>query len=194
MGGNEPIEVDVRIIAATNRDLRKAVADGKFREDLFYRLNVIPILLPPLRERREDIPLLVEHFLERLAVEMKKRLDGVSAEAMSALMAHDWPGNVRELRNVLERGAVVAPGAVIQLADLGLARARRMRCRAPGRSPRSRRSRSGTSPRCSAHTGGQREPVGAASSGSTGSRSTTRCASTASAATARSRVRTNRPD
>jgi DNA-binding NtrC family response regulator len=120
VGGNDPIEVDVRIIAATNRDLRKAAAEGKFREDLFYRLNVIPILIPPLRQRREDVPLLVENFVERLAVEMKKRLDGVSAEAMSALMAHDWPGNVRELRNVLERGAVVASGAVIQLGDLGL--------------------------------------------------------------------------
>jgi two-component system, NtrC family, response regulator AtoC len=120
VGGNEPIEVDVRIVAATNRDLKKAVAEGRFRDDLFYRLNVIPILIPPLRQRREDVPLLVESFVERLAAEMKKRLDGVSAEAMAALMAHDWPGNVRELRNVLERGAVVAAGPVIQLADLGL--------------------------------------------------------------------------
>jgi len=120
VGGNEEIEVDVRIIAATNRDLRKAALEGKFREDLFYRLNVIPIVVPPLRQRREDVPLLVEHFTELLAVEMKKRVDGVSAEAMTALMAHDWPGNVRELRNVLERGAVVATGPVIQLADLGL--------------------------------------------------------------------------
>jgi DNA-binding NtrC family response regulator len=120
VGGNDPIEVDVRIVAATNRDLGKAVQEGRFRDDLFYRLNVIPIVIPPLRQRREDIPLLVESFVERLAAEMKKPLDGVSAEAMSALMAHDWPGNVRELRNVLERGAVVAAGPVIQLADLGL--------------------------------------------------------------------------
>src|SRR5512141_457045 len=120
VGGNEELHVDVRIIAATNRDLRKAALEGKFREDLFYRLNVIPIVVPPLRQRREDVPLLVENFVERLAVEMKKRVDGVSAEAMSALMAHEWPGNVRELRNVLERGAVVAAGPVIQLADLGL--------------------------------------------------------------------------
>jgi DNA-binding NtrC family response regulator len=120
VGGNETIEVDVRIIAATNRDLKKAAAEGKFREDLFYRLNVIPVLVPPLRQRREDVPLLVEHFVERLAIEMKKRIDGVSAEAMAGLMAWDWPGNVRELRNVLERGAVVATGPVIQLADLGL--------------------------------------------------------------------------
>jgi DNA-binding NtrC family response regulator len=120
VGGNELIDVDVRIVAATNRDLRKAAGEGKFREDLFYRLNVIPILIPPLRERREDIPLLVETFVERLGVEMKKRLDGVSADAMSAILAHDWPGNVRELRNILERGAVVCTGQVIQLADLGL--------------------------------------------------------------------------
>jgi DNA-binding NtrC family response regulator len=120
VGGNEEIEVDVRIVAATNRDLRKAAQEGKFREDLFYRLNVIPIVIPPLRQRREDVPLLVENFIERLSVEMKKRIDGVSPDAMGALMAHDWPGNVRELRNVLERGAVVATGAVIQLADLGM--------------------------------------------------------------------------
>jgi DNA-binding NtrC family response regulator len=120
VGGNEEIEVDVRIVAATNRDLRKAAQEGKFREDLFYRLNVIPIVIPPLRQRREDIPLLVESFVERLAVEMKKRLDGVSPDAMTALMGHDWPGNVRELRNVLERGAVVATGPVIQVTDLGM--------------------------------------------------------------------------
>ena len=120
VGGNEPIHVDVRIVAATNRDLRKLVADGRFRDDLYYRLNVIPILVPPLRERREDIPLLVDRFVEALSVELKRKLDGVSHEAMAALLAHDWPGNVRELRNVLERGAVVATGAMIQLQDLGL--------------------------------------------------------------------------
>jgi two-component system, NtrC family, response regulator AtoC len=121
IGGNDPIDVGVRIVDATNRDLARAVREGKFREDLFYRLNVIPIVIPPLRDRREDIPLLIESFLERLAVEMKKRIDGVSADAMTALLAHSWPGNVRELRNILERGAVVATGPTIQLADLGLA-------------------------------------------------------------------------
>jgi len=120
LGGNTPVEVDVRIVAATNRDLRKAVQEGRFREDLFYRLNVIPIAIPPLRQRREDIPLLVDRFLERLSAEMKKPLEGVSSEAMNALLAHDWPGNVRELRNVLERGGVVCSGSIIQLADLGL--------------------------------------------------------------------------
>ncbi len=121
IGGNETVEVDVRIIAATNKDLPRAVAAGTFREDLFYRLNVIPIRLPPLRERREDIPLLVEHFVERLSAELGREIEGVSAEAMNALMAQPWPGNVRELRNVLERGAVVARGPIIELVDLGLA-------------------------------------------------------------------------
>jgi transcriptional regulator with PAS, ATPase and Fis domain len=120
VGGTEPVDVDVRIIAATNRDLKKAVADGQFREDLYYRLNVIPILLPPLRERREDIPLLIEHFLEHLSVETDRQVEGVSADALAALMRHDWPGNVRELRNVLERGMVVAKDKFIQPEDLGL--------------------------------------------------------------------------
>ena len=120
IGGNEPVEVDVRIVAATNKDLQKAVATGTFREDLFYRLNVIPIRLPPLRERREDIPLLVDHFVERLSAELGRGIEGVSREAMVALSTHPWPGNVRELRNVLERGAVVARGPVIELSDLGL--------------------------------------------------------------------------
>jgi DNA-binding NtrC family response regulator len=120
VGGSELIEVDVRVIAATNRDLRKAVASGTFREDLFYRLDVITVTLPPLRERKEDIPLLVEHFLDRLTEQGKKRLQ-VSHEAMAVLLAHDWPGNVRELRNVLERGAVVAQGEVLTPSDLGLA-------------------------------------------------------------------------
>jgi two-component system, NtrC family, response regulator AtoC len=120
IGGNENIEVDVRIIAATNKDLKKAVAAGTFREDLFYRLDVIPITLPPLRDRKEDVPLLVDRFLERLAVELKKPIEGVSGPAMEALLAQPWRGNVRELRNVLERGAVVARTPVIQLEDLGL--------------------------------------------------------------------------
>ncbi|HZY04205.1 MAG TPA: sigma-54 dependent transcriptional regulator [Anaeromyxobacteraceae bacterium] len=119
VGGNELIEVDVRVVAATNRDLEKAVAEGSFREDLYYRLNVIRVTLPPLRERKEDIPLLVEHFLERLGVELKRRVR-VSPETMAALLGHAWPGNVRELRNVLERGAVVAQGELVKPADLGL--------------------------------------------------------------------------
>ncbi len=120
VGGTESVPVDVRIIAATNRDLARAVEEGKFRQDLYYRLNVIAIRLPRLTDRREDIPLLVDHFLESLGVEMNREVEGVSAEAMALLMAHDWPGNVRELRNVLERGLVVAKTPVIQAADLGL--------------------------------------------------------------------------
>jgi len=122
VGGTESISADVRIIAATNRDLPKAVADGSFREDLYYRLNVIPVHLPPLRERLEDLPLLVEHFLEQLGAEMNRRVDEVSTEAMTLLMSHTWPGNVRELRNVLERAVVVAAGRVIEAPDLGLRR------------------------------------------------------------------------
>ena len=120
LGGVDSFPVDVRVIAATNRDLQRAVAEGSFREDLFYRLNVITLLLPPLRERKEDIPLLADHLIERLAAEGHRRIDGISREAVAALMAHDWPGNVRELRNVLERAVVVASGALIQPADLSL--------------------------------------------------------------------------
>src|SRR5574341_64711 len=120
VGGTEVIRVDARVIAATNRDLRQAVADGRFREDLFYRLDVIPILLPPLRERTEDIPLLVDHFLEQLRAETGKPVEGVTREALGALMARPWPGNVRELRNVLERGVVLAQGPYITADDLEL--------------------------------------------------------------------------
>ncbi len=121
VGGAQLIKTDVRIIAATNRDLKKLVESGTFREDLYYRLNVIPVTLPPLRERKEDIPLLVEHFLAQFRVEMQKPLEGVSAEGLEMLMAHDWPGNVRELKNVLERGAVLARGPIITPLDLELA-------------------------------------------------------------------------
>jgi len=120
VGGNDVVEVEVRVIAATNRDLARAVSVGQFREDLYYRLCVIPITLPPLRERREDIPLLVHHLISRLAVDLGRPIEGVAPDAMAALVAHTWPGNVRELRNVLERGAVVAKSQVILVADLGL--------------------------------------------------------------------------
>ena len=120
LGGTVPIVVDLRIIAATNRDLRRAIEEGTFRDDLYYRLNVIPIRLPPLRERREDIPLLIEHFIERLSIETGRHVEGVSREALELLMAHSWPGNVRELRNVLERGVVVGSGSIVEASDLGL--------------------------------------------------------------------------
>ena len=115
LGGVETIKVDVRIIAATNVDLRKSVADGKFREDLFYRLNVIPVQLPALRDRKDDIPILVQHFLEKYGDESRKSGWFVTPEAMDLLMAYDWPGNVRELENVIERAVVLAPSRAIGL-------------------------------------------------------------------------------
>ncbi len=113
LGGVQEIQVDVRIIAATNVDLRQAVRDGKFREDLFYRLNVIAIELPPLRSRREDIPLLANHFLQRFAEENGFATRSFAPDAMRALVDYDWPGNVRELENVIERGVVLSSGATI---------------------------------------------------------------------------------
>jgi two-component system response regulator PilR (NtrC family) len=107
VGGNEEVEADIRIIAATNRDLSKMVADGQFREDLFYRINVIPVRLPSLRERIEDVPLLAEHFVAKFAEQMKKPIIGISGAAMARLQAHTWPGNVRELENAMERAVAL---------------------------------------------------------------------------------------
>ena len=118
VGGTQPIHVDVRVIAATNRDLSSAIKAGRFREDLYYRLNVIPISLPPLRERREDIPVLAKYFLRRFAAETKKNFTGIEADAEAKLVAHEWPGNVRELANVIERAAVLGQGPEITLDDL----------------------------------------------------------------------------
>ena len=117
LGGVHELQVDVRVIAATNVDLKKLVQEGRFREDLFYRLNVITIELPPLRNRREDIPLLVEHFLLRFCAENGHSPKQVSTDALRPLMDHDWPGNVRELENVVERAVVLSSGAAIG-ADL----------------------------------------------------------------------------
>lgn len=102
IGGKTPVEIDVRVIAATNRDLESAVQEGEFREDLFYRIHVIPINLPPLREKKEDIPPLVDHFLKKFNRKMKKKVKGLSPQAMQKLMIHDWPGNIRELENTIE--------------------------------------------------------------------------------------------
>jgi DNA-binding NtrC family response regulator len=118
VGGVKPIHVDVRIVAATNRALEIAVKEGHFREDLYHRLNVVPITLPPLRERREDIPALALHFLQRFAKEVKKSLSGISEEALGKLSAYDWPGNVRELANVIERAVVLGQGPEIAPHDL----------------------------------------------------------------------------
>src|SRR5476649_1649096 len=107
VGGLEEMQADIRIIAATNQDLTKLIAEGRFREDLFYRINVIPISLPPLRERREDIPLLADHFLAKYAEQMDKPIAAVSHDAMELLVHHEWPGNIRELENVLERAVAL---------------------------------------------------------------------------------------
>ena len=117
VGGNAPIKVDVRLVAATNKNLEKMVAEGKFRDDLFYRLNVVQITLPPLRERKEDIPLLVNSFSRQFAKENGKPVRELTSEATEAILAYDWPGNVRELRTAIEHGVVMATGAKIGLRD-----------------------------------------------------------------------------
>jgi two-component system, NtrC family, response regulator PilR len=118
IGSTEETDVDVRIIAATNKDFEKEIAEGRFREDLYYRLSVIPIQLPPLRERREDIPLLARHFLERFRKSMEKPIEGLSPEAVRRLEAYDWPGNVRELENTMERAVALETGGEISLGVL----------------------------------------------------------------------------
>src|SRR5881296_1453791 len=120
VGGTRPVKIDVRFIAATNTNLKEAVARGAFREDLYYRLNVVPVVVPPLRERIQDVPLLVDHFIRRDNRRFHKRVEGLSPEALAALNAYRWPGNVRELENVIERCVVLAEGPVIQLNDLPL--------------------------------------------------------------------------
>jgi DNA-binding NtrC family response regulator len=114
LGAERTQKVDVRVIAATNRDLRLMVSEGRFQEDLFYRLNVIPIALPPLRERREDIPILIEHFIRKHAQRAGKRIEGVDESTLKALQQYDWPGNVRELENAIERAVVLSTTPVIQ--------------------------------------------------------------------------------
>ena len=120
VGGQRPVKVDVRVLSATSRNLQDEITAGRFREDLFYRLNVVPVKLPALRERREDIPELVSHFLARFSGERRMRPPGISEEAMAALQAHDWPGNVRQLRNIMERTLILAPGDRAQQIDVDL--------------------------------------------------------------------------
>ena len=118
VGGKDTVRVDVRVLAASNQDLEEQIAQGRFREDLFYRLNVIPIEVPPLRRRKEDLPSLVEHFIALFSAENGKRLKTMSVEALAYFLAYDWPGNVRELRNMVERLVIMAPRDVIGPEDL----------------------------------------------------------------------------
>jgi len=120
VGGSQRIRVDVRVIAATNADLRRAIQAGTFREDLYYRLNVVQIALPPLRERREDIPLLAEHFIRKYNQRFGKQIAGIAPRALEALVAYPWPGNVRELENLIERSVALVDGPLIELRDLPL--------------------------------------------------------------------------
>lgn len=117
VGGQRPVRVDVRVLSATARDLSQEISAGRFREDLFYRLNVVPVRLPPLRERREDIPELANNFLARFAAERRIPTPILSDEAMAALQAHDWPGNVRQLRNIIERTVILAPCEQVESID-----------------------------------------------------------------------------
>ncbi|MGA9593390.1 MAG: sigma 54-interacting transcriptional regulator, partial [Candidatus Acidiferrales bacterium] len=118
LGSTEETDVDVRVIAATNKDLEKEIAEDRFREDLFYRLSVIPIQLPPLRERRDDIPLLARFFLDRYTRSMGKNLEGIDPEAMRRLEVYEWPGNVRELENTIERSVALETSRRISVAGL----------------------------------------------------------------------------
>ena len=122
VGGNEPLKADVRVVAATNRDLRAAIAEGKFREDLFYRLNVFPIEVPPLRERKEDITLLVEYFVDRYASKAGKTITGISKKSMEVLQSYSWPGNIRELQNVIERSVIICDSENLSVDESWLER------------------------------------------------------------------------
>ncbi|HEY6003430.1 MAG TPA: sigma-54 dependent transcriptional regulator, partial [Anaeromyxobacter sp.] len=119
VGESSPVQVDVRVIAATNQDLRRAIAERRFREDLFYRLAVVPLRIPPLRERREDVPLLAAHFLQRF-VRRTGAEKSLAPEAVARLLEHDWPGNVRELENIIEQAAALSPGTLIHAEDIHL--------------------------------------------------------------------------
>lgn len=136
VGGNQPIEVDVRLIAATNRDLKKHAEDGHFRNDLFYRLNVFPIIVPPLRDRREDIPSLINHFISRFARRMNKEITRVNRRTMELLMSYDWPGNVRELENIVERAMIVSRGDTLEIDATWLSDHAEPRSESAGEVPR----------------------------------------------------------
>jgi transcriptional regulator with GAF, ATPase, and Fis domain len=117
LGSSHTIKVDVRIVATTNRNLEEEVRKGRFREDLYYRLNVFPITVPPLRQRKEDIPLMVQAFVERYSRKLRKQITSIQQETMKVLQDYPWPGNVRELESIIERAVILCPGPVLQLAD-----------------------------------------------------------------------------
>jgi transcriptional regulator with GAF, ATPase, and Fis domain len=119
VGGTQTLKVNVRLVAATNRDLERAVAEGRFRADLFYRLNVFPIHIPPLRERPEDIPSLIRHFVMLYAAKIGRKIGVPSSEVMNRLRSYHWPGNVRELQNTIERGVILATNGRLELGDFG---------------------------------------------------------------------------
>jgi formate hydrogenlyase transcriptional activator len=121
VGGTQMLKVDVRLIAATNRNLEQAVSEGRFRADLYYRLNVFPIVIPPLRERRQDVPRLARHFAMLYASKMGKHVGSLSADVVNRLTAYAWPGNVRELQNVIERAVILSPKGRFELGDLDAA-------------------------------------------------------------------------
>jgi len=125
LGSTRTVRVNVRLVAATNRDLAQMVSNRQYREDLYYRLNVFPVVLPPLRERRGDIPQLVRHFVQKVALRMGRRIETIPAEAMDVLVQYPWPGNIRELENIIERAVILSPGPAlhINLGDLKAAAA-----------------------------------------------------------------------
>jgi transcriptional regulator with GAF, ATPase, and Fis domain len=120
VGGSKTIKVDVRLITATNKDLNQMIKKGSFREDLYYRINVVPITLPPLRERKDDIPLLIDHFIKKFNLENNKNVKGISKEALELMMQYEWPGNIRELENLIERVIALTSNEYIQLSELPL--------------------------------------------------------------------------
>jgi formate hydrogenlyase transcriptional activator len=132
LGSTKTIRVNVRLVAATNRDLAQMVAEGKFRNDLYYRLNVFPVVLPPLRDRRDDVPMLVRHFTQKFARRMGRRVETIPGHAMDALVRYSWPGNIRELENIIERAVILSPGAVLQIPLAELQRAPEEEAEEPG--------------------------------------------------------------
>jgi transcriptional regulator with GAF, ATPase, and Fis domain len=117
LGSSQTVKVDIRLVATTNRNLEEEVRKGRFRQDLYYRLNVFPITVPPLRQRKDDIPVLVEHFIDKFNKKTGKRIETVSKDTLNTLREYDWPGNVRELESIIERAVILCPGPVLQLAD-----------------------------------------------------------------------------